>query len=164
MPDLAEVYYDGLRQQISRVLDLLGPDRVEKGLTAFEDGASTWSHCFFARALAPEVLLHGEEDVARALGLTNPTAKNGLNLVPVRIVYRTFDGCSSWMSKEDLRQMIRDLQAEQATTIETAATNLETAKAWLEKSKQNVNNALKKINFMGVESTPVKLGGPSCAT
>lgn len=162
MPDLAEAYYDGLRHQIARVMSALGPERVEKGLTAFENGASNWSHCFFARALAPEVRLHGEEDVARALNFTSPHSKNGLNLVPVRIVYRTFDGCSQWMTKDELRQLIRDIQCETKPLDEIADT-LKGANEWLKNAQQNVNGALKKINFMGVEGTPVKLGGPSCA-
>lgn len=162
MADLSEVYYDGLRTQIARVLNLLGEDRVEKGLTAFENGASNWSHCFFARALAPE-RLNGEEDVARLLGLTSPHSKNGLNLVPVRIVYRTFDGCSTWMSKDELRKMIHHIQNEAENTLATTDETMSHAKTWLESQKESVNNALKKISFAGVEVSPVKLGGPACA-
>lgn len=161
MPDLSEMYYDGLRQQIARVMHLLGDERIEKGLTAFENGASTWSHCFFARALAPE-RLNGEEDVARILGLKNPNTRHGLNLVPVRIVYRTFDGASQWMTKDDLRQMIRTLQDE-GKQLEAVDKGLSQAATWLADQAKNVNNTLKKINFMGAENTPLKLGGPTCA-
>ncbi len=57
--DVQTAFYHGIRQNIRRVLVALGPERIEKGLTAFEDGASNWSDCFFARAF------EGEADLSR---------------------------------------------------------------------------------------------------
>jgi hypothetical protein len=114
--DIRDAFYHGIHQQIRRVITLLGPERTDKGLSAFEDGASNWSQCFFARALAPETLSN-EEDVARILGLYqhNGAGSKGqrrYNVVPVRIVYQTFDGLSTMMTKEMLYKFISDIRDE----------------------------------------------------
>lgn len=92
MADIRDVYYHGVRHQIRRVLTALGPERIEKGLTAFDDGESNWSECFFARAL------NGEADLSRCW---KPEQKimEVLNLpshVPIRIVWNLFDQMSAW--------------------------------------------------------------------
>lgn len=160
MADLSQIFYSGLREQVRRVIGLLGEERTEAGLTAFVDGQSSWAHCFFARAVMPE-RLHDERDVARILGLRREDGS--LNLVPVRIVYRTFDGASSMMSKQDLHDLIREIQREN-TVIAKAGSSLEEAKRWLENKPTNtLFDFMKKIDYSGIENTPVKLGGPSCA-
>lgn len=138
--NLRDAYQDGIRQQIKRVMDLLGEERTEMGLTAFVDGQSSWSSCFFARALHP-VRLISEYDVARELDLKQH-GTNKLNLVPVRIVYRTFDGCSSIMSKKELAQFIRDVRDDKRADEALAL--------------------IAKMDYSGIETTPVKFGGPSC--
>lgn len=105
--NVKDAFYHGIREQIRRVINILGPERTDKGLSAFEDGASNWSQCFFARAVAPEVLRH-EHDVCRILGILNNEGKP--NVVPVRIVYQTFDGMSSMMTKAQLYQFISDIR------------------------------------------------------
>ena len=131
--NLNDAYYHGIRQQIRRVLNILGDERIDKGLTAFENGDSTWSQCFFARALAPE-RIYDEDDVCRILGLMHPAGYP--NRVPVRIVYRTFDGCSSLMTHEQLQKFIEDVRDE---------------------SRPEVISLLRSINYSSVESTPAKM-------
>lgn len=104
MPEMKDLIYHGVRQQITRVLKAMGEDRISQGLTAFENGASTWSACFFARAY-PEVRLAGlganpELQIANLLGM-------GDNKVPMRIVYHTFDGVGITMTKKAMHEFIR---------------------------------------------------------
>lgn len=134
MADVADMFYHGIREQIRRVLTLLGDERVDKGLTAFEDGASSWSSCFFARAFLPQ-RIHCEQDVARILGLE--TKDGRLNLVPVRIVYYTFDGCSSMMTEAELKEFIVSVRDETRPS--------------------EVMNLLRSINYADVESRPVSM-------
>lgn len=134
-----DIFYHGIRSQVRRVLDLLGDERIDKGLTAFEDGASNWSQCFFARALAP-ARLDNEDDVCRALGLKTT---DGLpNRVPVRIIYRTFDGCSTMITREELQDLIVSIRDESRP--------------------EAVMELLRSINYADVENTPVEMS-PSCA-
>lgn len=82
----------------------MGPERIEKGLTAFEDGASSWGECFFARAYQGECNLQTgfpERILMKKLGLRTR--------VQIRNVYYTFDGLSTLMSKGDLRKFIEDV-------------------------------------------------------
>jgi len=107
MADVRDLFYHGMRQQIRRVLDAMGPERIDMGLTAFETGMSSWSACFFARAF-PEVNLNSvdpERKIAQLLGM-------GDNRVPMRIVYHTFDGASHFMTKQQLRKFIEDIRDE----------------------------------------------------
>jgi hypothetical protein len=136
MADVQDLFYHGIRQQIRRVLTLLGEERVDKGLTAFEDGASNWSSCFFARAFLPE-RIYGELDVCRLLNLTSTTTKHGYNVVPVRIVYRTFDGCSTLMTEDELKEFIVSVRDESRP--------------------DEVMKLLRSINYKDVESTPVSM-------
>lgn len=136
MADLTHLYYQGIQQQIRRVLTLLGEERVDKGLTAFEDGASNWSSCFFARAFLPE-RIHSELDVCRILSLTSETAKSGYNVIPVRIVYYTFDGCSSMMTKQELVDFITAVRDESRP--------------------DEVMQLLRSINYADIENTPVSM-------
>lgn len=163
MPDVRDVFYEGIRQQVKRVVNLLGPERTEKGLEAFENGSSTWSHCFFAQALAPQ-RLHSELDVCEALGLTSETTKSGYNIVPVRIVYYTFDQVSSMITKNQLRDMMRDMIEEDdaVKTLDKSTASLDKAKEWLAKKASQLN-ILKKIDYTGVAEKPISLDGPSCA-
>lgn len=108
MADVRDIFYHGIRQQIRRVLDAMGDERIDKGLTAFEDGASNWQHCFFARAFKGELdLMAGnpEYQLAKALGF-------GTNRVPVRIVYNIFDGNGLDMTKDELKQFITAVRDE----------------------------------------------------
>lgn len=165
MPDLSQIFYEGIREQVKRVVGLLGEERTEKGLNAFVNGASTWSHCFFAQALAPQVVLHDERDVARALDLRREDGS--LNLVPVRIVYHTFDRASSMITKEQLSTMMKDLLAEyrgDKQEIELPATSdtVKTAAQQLAKGK-SLLDVIKKIDYTGVSSKKLNFDGPTCA-
>jgi len=135
-----DIFYHGIRSQVRRVLGLLGDERIAKGLTAFEDGASSWSQCFFARALAP-ARLHSEDDVCRILDLR--TTEGDLNRVPVRIIYRTFDGLSPLMKKKELMDLIVAIRDESRP--------------------DEVMQLLRSINYAGAEDTPVEMAGASCA-
>lgn len=119
MAEMNTVMYHSNLQQIRRVLKALGPDRIEKGLTAFEDGSSSWSHCFFARAFSgekhryqiksytsPTQFLHEVNEPERwimtALDISSP--------IPIRIVYQTFDDCNRGLiTKEALQKFISDV-------------------------------------------------------
>jgi hypothetical protein len=133
-----DAFYHGIRHQIRRVLEKLGDERIDAGMTAFEDGASNWSQCWFARALAPE-RLRDETDVARILGFKN--GSGGWNLVPVRIIYRTFDGCSTLLTRDELAKLITDIRDESRPS--------------------EVMQLLRSINYTNVETTPVQME-PSC--
>jgi hypothetical protein len=105
--EVQNIFYIGIRQQIRRVLNELGPERTDKGLTAFEDGQSNWHECFFARALDQDKTFQNERNeigVAKALKLL--TADGRPNLVPVRIVYYTFDGNSKLITRAELNEFI----------------------------------------------------------
>lgn len=105
--DVNHIFYIGIRQQIRRVLNALGPERTDLGLTAFEDGDSNWHECFFARALAHDEKFcakRNEVGVAEALGLV--TSDGRPNLVPIRIVYYTFDGNSKLITRDELNEFI----------------------------------------------------------
>lgn len=106
MPDVRDVFYHGVRQQVRRVLEAMGKERIEKGLTAFDDGQSNWSHCFFARALKGECDLnrvaYPEQAIMHHLGISTP--------IPIRIVYTLFDGIGKkglTMTKADLHEFVQ---------------------------------------------------------
>lgn len=164
MPDLSQVFYAGIREQVKRVVGLLGEERTERGLNAFVKGSSTWSHCFFAQALAPEHRLNSENDVARILGLVSPNGR--LNLVPVRIVYHTFDKMSSMISKEQLADMMRDLLAEykqETTELPETTQTIAAAKDRLAQPSSNLMDLIKKIDYSGVSKKKLQFEGPACA-
>jgi hypothetical protein len=131
MADIRDLYYHGIRQQIRRVLNKLGPERTEKGLTAFEDGASNWSECFFARALEGECNLgrHGDPSWQIANALEMDT------VVPIKIVWHLFDGVGDGktMSKEELHQFVKAVASENLT-----------------EDQQKVEDFLKTIDFSSV--------------
>ena len=142
-----DAFYHGIREQIRRVITALGDERTDKGLSAFEDGSHNWSDCFFARALRDEVDLNNcgnpEIEVARALGLTSTGTQSGFNLVPVRIVYFTFDGASSMITAAQLKRFIQDVRDESRP--------------------REVMQLLRSLDFAGVEDKPVFVGsGPTC--
>jgi len=134
MANVNDLFYHGIRQQIRRVLDLLGDERIDKGMTAFEDGEKNWSQCWFARALAP-ARLHSEDDVCRILGLTSTDGRP--NRVPVRIIYRTFDECSTFITRQDLINLITSIRDESRP--------------------KEVLELLRSLNYTEAESTPVKM-------
>lgn len=98
-----DIFYHGIRDQIRRVLTAMGPDRVDAGMTAFEDGSSDWSNCFFARAYPDLALNQGspEAKLCEALGLTTT--------LPLRTVWVTFDSASKWITRPQLKQFINDV-------------------------------------------------------
>lgn len=109
--EVGNLFYIGIRQQIRRVLTALGPERTDLGLSAFEDGASNWHECFFARALAQDETFRHERSeigVAKALGLTYADGRP--NLIPVRIVYCTFDGNSKLITRQELNDFITSVR------------------------------------------------------
>lgn len=108
--NVQDIYYHGVRDQIRRVISKMTEDQLDRGMTAFENGASNWSHCFFARALRGEVNLDNyrdggpEQKIMRVLGIDTP--------VPIRIVYCTFDGLGRTMTRKQLAQFIEDVRDE----------------------------------------------------
>lgn len=97
---LSDIQYHSIRDQARRVLSMMSTDEIESGLTAFESGASSWSQCFFARALPELKLDHGkaEEKLMKHFGLHT--------IIPIRMIYCTFDGASKLMTKAELRGFI----------------------------------------------------------
>lgn len=136
--ELNNLFYIGIRQQIRRVLTALGPERTDLGLSAFEDGASNWHECFFARALAhDEVFLRerGETGVAKALGLVTQDGRP--NLIPVRIVYCTFDGNSKLITRQELNDFIVSVRDGQRP--------------------DEVMDVLRNVNYDKAKDTPVRV-------
>lgn len=133
--NVKDAFYHGIRQQIRRVLEAMGEERVAMGLTAFDTGASNWGSCFFARAY-PEVKLGHKEDpeeqVATLLGMPG-------NKVPMRIVYKTFDGLSWTISKGALHEFIKSFLDEQRSAAVDAS----------------VEALLRSIDYSDVEDKPV---------
>lgn len=97
MADVRDLFYHGVRHQMRRVFQALGPDRLDKALTAFEDGESSWSNCFFARAF-PELDLVRTGNPEKLLA-----SKLGFNgITPIRIVWHTFDSLNHYMTKSQM--------------------------------------------------------------
>lgn len=118
MPDVSTMFYHGIRQNLRRVLVALGPDRVEKGLTAFEDGKSNWSECFFARAFKGEARLgrlNDREFIDPSKHICILLGDPGLKmLVPVKMLWHTFDSARSFhagrqLTRKDLQKFISDV-------------------------------------------------------
>lgn len=102
--NLQDVFYHGIRSQISRVLDAMTDAEIDRGLTAFVDGQKNWSHCFFARA-CPDLMLdhgHAERKLQQHLGIPTP--------IPIRIVYCTFDGVGVAMKRDELEAFIKSFR------------------------------------------------------
>lgn len=107
--NLQDVFYHGIRSQISRVLNAMTDAEIDAGLSAFVDGQKNWSHCFFARACPALELNHGraEQKLQQHLGIPTP--------IPIRIVYCTFDGRGVAMKREELRDFIKQFRTADAT-------------------------------------------------
>jgi hypothetical protein len=134
MAEMKDLIFHGVRQQISRVLTAMGEKRVLDGISAFETGASNWSACFFARAY-PEVDLRAGEpegQIAALLGM-------GKNKVPMRIVYRTFDGMNITMKKSELLDFCRGFLDEQRDPEQQAA----------------IDAVISGIDYKGAEDAPI---------
>ncbi len=116
------MHHQARAQQIRRCLQAMTDQQINQGLTAFEDGESCWSSCFWARVF-PDTNLYNLEH-----GYTNKAGKRqrlhyaiewwiadqlGLpSHVPVRIVYNLFDGCSKTMTPQQLADFIRRARLE----------------------------------------------------
>lgn len=142
--DLHAALYHGVLHNVRRVIDALGPERTDKGLTAFEDGQSNWSQCFFARAFAPEVMLSHLPDpegvICRELGILNKEGKP--NRVPVRLVWRTFDSCSHIITRQKMYEFISSVRDESRPS--------------------EVMELLRGIDYTGAEDTPISMTAESC--
>jgi hypothetical protein len=131
--DVNVAFYHGITHQIRRVLGAMTEEEIDKGIDAFETGSSDWSNCFFARALEgrKEFTEHrGELGVAMALGLSN-NSRLGYNLVHIRLIYHTFDSCSTFLTRDELKRLITDIRDESRPS--------------------EVMNLLKQIDYTGVE-------------
>lgn len=150
--DVRDMYYHGIRHQVRRVLVALGPERIEKGLTAFEDGKSTWSECFFARAFDNIALNQQQPGIGQAPSWVKGQPKIsqpewtlmhllGFNThVPIRIVWNLFDQHDSWrhdttqlMRKDVFRKFIEDV---------------------LDESRPEVIKLLRSLNVQALEDRP----------
>lgn len=116
--NLQDVFYHGIRDQIRRVLKQMSDEEIDRGLTAFEDGQSSWSQCFFARACPALELDAGRPEQKLQAHFKLPTA------VPIRIVYCTFDGLGVTMKREDLAKFIREVRLDDGTTVNPAINEL----------------------------------------
>lgn len=117
MPDINDLFYHGIRESMRLVLNAMGEERLDKGLTAFEDGSHDWSNCFFARAFKGELNLHSsdpEGDIARVLKLYRPVSDPPMqpNRLPIRTIWHTFDNASTLITAAELRQFITDVRDE----------------------------------------------------
>lgn len=86
------------------MITALGPIRMEKGLTAFEDGRSNWGECFFARAFEDEVSLfeHPEQTIMEATGIKTR--------VPIRFTWRSFDSAKeTGINRKQLEHLMREI-------------------------------------------------------
>ncbi len=112
--NVQDLFYHGIRNNIRRVVVALGEERTDKGLTAFEDGSHDWGNCFFARAFKGEFSLtqtwDPETKICNAIGLLS--ADGQPNKVPVRLVWRTFDGASPLIKAAEMKQLIIDIRDE----------------------------------------------------
>lgn len=145
MVDINVAFYHGITHQIRRVLGAMTEEEIDAGIDAFETGSSDWSNCFFARALAnrPEFQAYRNElGVAMALGLQNDS-RLGYNLVPVRLIYHTFDSCSTFLTRDELKRLITDIRDESRPA--------------------DVMNLLKQIDYAGVESREIPEAKFACA-
>lgn len=136
--NIADIQDHGTRQQIRRVLLAMTPEQIDKGLSAFVNGSSSWSHCFFARAFAPALNLNWEPEQQLMEVLKLPT------VVPIRIVYFTFDGAGVTMNREQLADFIKSCRED---------TN-----------RDEVMNFIKSLgSFEGVENKAIQPDlAPSC--
>ena len=100
-----DILYHSRIQYVKMVVEALGHVRVTKGLTAFEDGAHNWSHCFFARAFADELDLRDrpEEQIMEATGIKTR--------IPIRFVWQSFDSMKgrTGITAESLKRLIHDV-------------------------------------------------------
>lgn len=128
--NIQDIQYHGVREQVSRVLKLMTNDEIDAGLTAFEDGASSWSACFFARAL-PALHLDAGQPEQKLMDHFNFRT-----VIPIRMVYCTFDGAGAQMTAQALRQFIEAVRDDRRPA--------------------EVNEILRQIDFAGVEDRPIK--------
>lgn len=142
--NLQDVFYHGIRSQIRRVLSAMTDEEIDRGLTAFVDGQKNWSHCFFARACPAldldqrsttiglgETILGPEEKLQRHFNIPTP--------VPIRIVYCTFDGHGVAMTREQMRDFIKEVRTSDDGV------------------SQEVLDLLKSVDYAGVEDREVSV-------
>lgn len=101
--NIQDIFYHGIREQIRRIVTQMTDLEIERGLDAFDTGSSSWSHCFFARALPQLELDEGkpEQKLMEHFGLKNR--------IPLRVIWCTFDGAGKVVSREQLRQFIKEI-------------------------------------------------------
>lgn len=101
--NIQDIFYHGIREQIRRIVTQMTDLEIERGLDAFDTGTSSWSHCFFARALPQLELDEGrpEQKLMEHFGLKNR--------IPLRIIWCTFDGAGKVVSREQLCQFIKEI-------------------------------------------------------
>ena len=103
--DLKTVMYHGRIQLLRTMVDALGQNRLAKGLTAFDDGESTWSECFFARAFEGEMNLRSrtaENQIKSKLGMKS--------IVPIRFTWQAFDSArSTGIDRKELQRLLREI-------------------------------------------------------
>lgn len=102
--NVADIHYHGVRDQIRRVISKMTPEQLDAGMTAFQNGSSSWANCFFARAFGgqTEAVDSPEKFLMEQLDLSTP--------VPIRIVYCTFDGLGKTMTRAQLADFIRSVR------------------------------------------------------
>lgn len=74
-------------------------EQIDRGLDAFEFGASTWSSCFFAKALKTDFRLVAYPSHAIAMMLS-------VDVGAVNTVVKMFDNLAPHTTKDDLRALV----------------------------------------------------------
>lgn len=119
--DIQTAFYHARYQHLRNVLTALGPIRVAKAMTAFEDGRSNWSQCFFARAFEGELDLNNRvvvpvEILERKILAPEWQIMNALKfktVIPIRFVWQAFDRHNRGTTREKLQNMCKEIVANQ---------------------------------------------------
>ncbi len=105
--NIQDAFAQARYQLLKQVITALGPERMAKAMTAFVDGRSSWSECFFARAFEGEICLNKnpEQQIQDALGL--PTK------VAIRFTWTAFDSCQgTGIKRKDLEALCKRIVEE----------------------------------------------------
>lgn len=107
--NIQDIFSQSRTQMVRLVVNSLGPVRVAKGLTAFEDGKSNWGQCFFGRAFKDEAILHSYDAEETIMEITGIKTR-----VPIRFVWTAFDGLkATGLNRDQLKDLINNIVREE---------------------------------------------------